>query len=60
MDISSSTYYSVTGATNSYSSKGLAGLASGMDTETMVKKMLSGVQTKIDKQTALQTQKPTS
>lgn len=56
MDISSSTYYSVTGATNSYSSKGLAGLASGMDTETMVKKMLSGVQTKIDKQTALQTQ----
>lgn len=34
----------------SYSSNGLSGLFSGLDTETMVKKMLSGTQTKIDKQ----------
>ena len=37
--------------TNSaYSSSGVSGLASGMDTESLVKSMLSGVQSKIDKQ----------
>lgn len=36
--------------TYSYSSNGLSGLFSGLDTESMVKKMLSGTQTKIDKQ----------
>ena len=36
-----------------YSSKGLSGLVSGMDTESMVKKMLSGTQTKIDRQKQL-------
>lgn len=45
MNISSSSTY-----TNAaYSSKGFTGLASGMDTESMVKAMLSGTQTKIDK-----------
>lgn len=34
----------------SYSNSGLSGLVSGMDTETMVKKMLQGTQTKIDTQ----------
>lgn len=34
----------------SYSSSGLSGLVSGMDTETMVKKMLQGTQKKIDTQ----------
>lgn len=34
----------------SYSSNGLSGLISGVDTETMVKKLLAGTQTKIDKQ----------
>lgn len=33
-----------------YSSSGVSGLASGMDTESLVKSMLSGVQSKIDKQ----------
>lgn len=45
MNVSSSSTY-----TNAaYSSKGFTGLASGMDTESMVKAMLSGTQTKIDK-----------
>jgi flagellar hook-associated protein 2 len=49
MNVSSLTSSSSTSATNaSYSSKGLSGLMSGMDTETMVKEMLSGTQTKID------------
>ena len=42
-DSSTSTNYS-------YSSSGISGLASGVDTESMVKSMLSGIQTKIDKQ----------
>ena len=34
-----------------YSSKGFSGLASGIDTESLVQSMLSGIQNKIDKQT---------
>ena len=34
----------------------VSGLVSGMDTEEMVEKMLSGTQAKIDKQTGLQQQ----
>lgn len=51
-----------TGSTNSsalgslYSSKGLSGLMSGIDTETMVQKMLAGTQTKIDKQNTIKSQ----
>ncbi len=45
--ISSSTGYSV-----SASSRGISGLVSGLDTEDMVKKLLSGTQAKIDAQTA--------
>lgn len=45
---------SVTGtsstSTSRSSSNGLSGLVSGMDTESMVKKMLTGTQSKIDKQ----------
>ena len=38
-------------ATNSaYSSAGFSGMASGIDTESLVKSMLSGIQSKIDKQ----------
>lgn len=33
-----------------YSSKGMSGLASGIDTESLVESMLSNIQTKIDKQ----------
>ena len=39
-----------TSANYSYSSSGLSGLASGVDTESMVKSMLSGLQSKIDSQ----------
>ncbi len=53
--ISNSTYYSVS-ANNANSSQGIAGLMSGMDTEAMVNKMLSGTQSKIDKQQALKQQ----
>ncbi len=34
----------------SYSNKGMSGMVSGMDTEGIVQSMLSGIQTKIDKQ----------
>lgn len=54
--ISSSTYYSVTSNAGSGSTQGIAGLMSGMDTESMVNKMLSGTQSKIDKQQALRQQ----
>ena len=50
----SSTNYSSTSKSAS-SSNGLAGLMSGMDTESMVKKMLSATQAKIDKQNQLKT-----
>lgn len=49
--ISSSSTYSV-----SAGSKGMSGLASGMDTDSMVEKMLSGTQSKIDKQEGLKQQ----
>lgn len=47
-DITTSSTYSV--GTKSYSNNGLSSLVSGMDTDSMVKKLLSGTQTKIDKQ----------
>lgn len=50
--ISSSNTFSV----NSYTNKGMIGFASGMDTEGMVKEMLSGTQSKIDKQLGLKQQ----
>lgn len=49
---SSSTSY----VNGSYSSKGFSGLASGLDTESMVQEMLSGMQSKIDKQEGLKQQ----
>ncbi len=52
MDISSSNYFSVSASTN----KGMSGLISGMDTESMVEQMLSGTQGKIDAQQQLYTQ----
>ncbi|HHU06443.1 MAG TPA: flagellar filament capping protein FliD [Clostridiales bacterium] len=52
MNISSSSYYSVGASTT----KGFAGLASGIDTDSMVKEMLSGTQAKIDKQNQLKQQ----
>lgn len=48
--ISSSSLYSVTSTGNG--GQGIAGLMSGMDTESMVEKMLSGTQSKIDTQNA--------
>lgn len=39
-----------------YSNAGLSGLASGVDTESMVKSMLSGIQNKIDSQNQKKTQ----
>lgn len=52
INTSSSSSY-VTGAS---SNKGFSGLASGLDTESMVEAMLSGTQNKIDKQNALKQQ----
>lgn len=43
-------------STRASSSRGLSGLASGMDTEEMVEKMLSGTQAKIDKQKGIKLQ----
>ncbi len=40
---------------SAYSNNGMSGMVSGMDTEGLVKSMLSNVQTKIDKQTQSQT-----
>ena len=50
--ISTSNSFSV----NKYSNKGMSGLASGMDTEGLVEQMLSGTQSKIDKQTGIKQQ----
>ena len=50
--ISSSNYYSVSAS----STNGIAGLVSGMDTDSMVKEMLSGTQSKIDAQKQLKQQ----
>ncbi len=47
--VSSSNSYSTSAATN----KGMSGLVSNMDTESMVESLLSGTQTKIDKQNQL-------
>lgn len=52
MDISSSNYFSVSASTN----KGMSGMVSSMDTESMVKQMLAGTQSKIDKQLGLKQQ----
>lgn len=52
MSISSSNTFSV----GSHSTNGIAGLASGMDTDAMVEQMLSGIQGKIDKQEQLKQQ----
>lgn len=52
--VSSSSTYSAT--TSAASSNGLSGLMSGMDTEAMVEKLLSGTQSKIDEQEALKQQ----
>ncbi len=54
MNISSSSSSSY--VTGSSSNKGFSGLVSGMDTESMVEAMLSGTQSKIDKQTGLKQQ----
>ena len=51
MNINSSNY-----TVSSSGNKGISGLMSGMDTESMVEKMLSGTQAKIDKQEALKQQ----
>lgn len=48
MNVSSSSSTSYTNA--AYSSNGVSGLASGIDTESIVESMLSNIQTKIDKQ----------
>ena len=48
MQVDSSSSSTYTNA--SYSSKGISGMYSGLDTESLVQSMLSGIQTKIDKQ----------
>lgn len=50
--INTSNYWSSSASTN----KGMSGLVSGMDTESMVEQMLSGTQSKIDTQQALKQQ----
>lgn len=52
MNVNSSNYSSMSASAN----KGISGLMSGMDTESMVEKMLSGTQGKIDKQEQLKQQ----
>ena len=52
MNINTSNYWSASSA----SSNGFSGLVSGLDTESMVEKMLSGTQSKIDAQKALKQQ----
>lgn len=46
MNVNTTNTYSTSSATN----KGMSGMISGMDTESMVEQMLSGTQNKIDKQ----------
>ena len=48
MQVSSSSDNTYTNA--SYSNKGISGMNSGLDTESLVKSMMSDIQTKIDKQ----------
>ncbi len=52
MDVNSTSSY----VNKASSNKGFSGLASGVDTESMVEQMLSGTQSKIDKQNALKQQ----
>lgn len=52
MNVNSTSTYTY----GSSASKGLSGLASGLDTESLVKEMLSGTQSKIDKQEGLKQQ----
>ena len=52
MNINSTSSY----VNNPSSSNGFSGLASGLDTESMVEKMLANVQAKIDKQNGLKQQ----
>ncbi len=52
MNINTSNYFSASASSN----KGMSGLVSNMDTESMVKQMLSNTQNKIDKQQALKQQ----
>lgn len=51
VNAASSTYVN-----NASSNKGFSGLASGIDTESMVEQLLSGTQSKIDKQEAIKQQ----
>ena len=52
MNVNSTSSY----VNNPSSNKGFSGMASGMDTESMVEALLSGTQAKIDKQNALKQQ----
>ena len=52
MDVNSTSSY----VNNASSNKGFSGLASGVDTESIVEQMLSGTQAKIDKQEGLKQQ----
>lgn len=52
MNINSSNYYSTSASSNS----GISGMISGWDTDTMVKQMLSGTQSKLDKLNQTKTQ----
>lgn len=52
MNVNSTSTYTY----GSSASKGMSGLASGLDTESLVKEMLSGTQSKIDKQEGLKQQ----
>ncbi len=56
MSISSSSTYSVSNSTSGATSKGFNGLASGIDTDSLVEQMLSGTQNKIDKQQGIKQQ----
>lgn len=47
---------SISSSTSFSASRGLSGLVSGLDTESMVEKLLSGTQAKIDKQNATKQQ----
>ncbi|MGL5977765.1 MAG: flagellar cap protein FliD N-terminal domain-containing protein, partial [Erysipelotrichaceae bacterium] len=47
---------SINNSSRSYGSNGMLGLATGMDTESIIESMLSGTQAKIDKQNGLKQQ----
>ena len=56
MNVNSTSDASSTYTDAAYSNKGMSSMASGIDTESLVKSMLSGIQTKIDKQNQEKTQ----